>query len=81
MNKTNKKTAVKTKPRSKTKIPPPPGAEASWEEQAAYFEKYDWDDLRKAGYLRPLTKKEQAEHDQFVDALRRRRATRRKKVS
>ena len=62
-------------------IPPPPGPKASWEEQAAYFEKYDLDDLRRAGYLHPLTKKEKAEHDRFTEALRRQIKSRHRKVS
>jgi len=37
------------------KIPPPPGPECSWEEQAAYFEKYDLEQLEAAGYATELT--------------------------
>jgi len=33
------------------KIPPPPGADATPEELAAYFEKYDLDELEEAGYV------------------------------
>lgn len=35
-------------------IPPPPDENASWEEQAAYFEQYETEELEKAGHLQPL---------------------------
>jgi hypothetical protein len=72
---------VKQKIVNPKNLPPPPGRKASWEEQAEYFEKYDWDDLRRAGYLRPLTKKEEAEQAQLERAIRTHLAMRRKKVS
>jgi hypothetical protein len=40
-------------------IPAPPDAASSWEEQAAYFEKYDLDDLESADHLEPLTEADQ----------------------
>jgi hypothetical protein len=77
-----KKLVIKKRKVSNLKeIPPPPGPEASWEDQAAYFEKYDWDDLRLAGYLHPLTKKEKTEHDRFSEALRQQIKSHRRKVS
>lgn len=36
---------------SEHKIPAPPGADATPEELAAYFEKYDLDELEAAGYM------------------------------
>ena len=48
---TRKKTAVK-------KIPAPPGPDAPSEEIAAYFSKYSWAQVEKAGHLRPLNKAE-----------------------
>jgi hypothetical protein len=54
-------------PKTKNReIPPPPGKNASWDEQAAYFEKYDWEDLKKAGYVKPLTD----EDKKFVEEVR-----------
>lgn len=44
-----------TQKKNKKQIPPPPDANGSWEEQAAYFEKYDRDELEKAGHLQPLS--------------------------
>jgi len=40
-------------------IPPPPGPDASWEEQAAYFEMYDSEQLEAAGYVQELTPEDQ----------------------
>jgi hypothetical protein len=47
------------KNKGKQEIPPPPDADGSWEEQAAYFEKYGMEELEKAGHLQPLTKGDQ----------------------
>lgn len=55
---------VQRKKRSK-QIPPPPPDDAPWEEQAAYHEKYDMEDLRKAGYLLPLDEQDK----QFIAAV------------
>lgn len=48
-----------SKNKDKKQIPTPPDANASWEEQAAYFEKYGMDELEAAGHLQPLTKDDQ----------------------
>lgn len=45
--------------KKKKHIPPPPDAASSWEQQAAYFEKYDLDDLESADHLEPLTEADQ----------------------
>lgn len=45
--------------KNKDEIPLPPDADASWEEQAAYFEKYGMEELEKAGHLQALTKDDQ----------------------
>jgi hypothetical protein len=45
--------------KKKKQTPAPPNASSSWEEQAAYFEKYDLDDLESAGHLEPLTEADQ----------------------
>jgi hypothetical protein len=45
--------------KKKKQIPAPPNASSSWEEQAAYFEKYDLDDLELAGHVEPLTEADQ----------------------
>jgi hypothetical protein len=47
------------KKKAKTDIPPPPGAGASAEELAAYFEKYRMDELEAAGYVQDLTAEEE----------------------
>jgi hypothetical protein len=43
---------------TKKTIPHPPGPEVSWEDQAAYFEKYGLNELEQAGYLEPLDKED-----------------------
>jgi uncharacterized protein YifE (UPF0438 family) len=55
-----------TKHKEKKEIPPPPDSTASWEDQAAYFEKYGMDELEAAGHLQPLTEEDQ----QFVDEVK-----------
>jgi len=50
----------------KAQIPPPPGAEASAEELATYFEKYGMEELEAAGYLRDLTAEEQKDVEQLA---------------
>lgn len=45
--------------KQKKEIPPPPEANASWEEQAAYFEQYGMEELANAGHLQPLTEEDQ----------------------
>jgi hypothetical protein len=52
--------------KQKKQIPPPPDAKASGEEQAAYFEKYSWEELEQAGYLQSLNE----EDKQFVKRVR-----------
>lgn len=37
------------------KIPLPPTQDASWEEQAAYFEKYSLSDLKEVGHIENMT--------------------------
>jgi hypothetical protein len=48
-----------SKKENKKEIPAPPDANASWEEQAAYFEKYGTEELEAAGHLEPLTDEDQ----------------------
>lgn len=48
-----------SKNKDKKQIPPPPEANASWEEQAAYFEKYGTQELEAAGHLEPLSDEDQ----------------------
>ncbi len=55
-----------TQHKEKKEIPPPPDANASWEEQAAYFEKFGLEELEKDGHLQPLTEDEQ----KFVDEVK-----------
>lgn len=55
-----------SKKKVRKQIPPPPGADSSWEEQAAYFEKYEPAELVKAGHLQPLT----PEGEKFVEKVR-----------
>jgi len=50
----------------KNKIPPPPKADASWEEQALYFEKYGLEELEEGGHLQPLTDDDK----KFVEAVK-----------
>ena len=47
------------------RIPPPPGPDASWEEQSSYFDKYSLDEVEKAGYFQPVNDKK------FLDELAR----------
>jgi hypothetical protein len=54
------------------KIPAPPGPEVSWEEQAAYFEKYGMEELEKAGYMRDLTASEKDELEELSELARKR---------
>ena len=42
-------------------IPAPPGPDAGWEEQAAYFERFSPEDLEAAGYNLPLESADKAE--------------------
>ncbi len=51
--------------KAKPNIPPPPGAKASAKELAAYFEKYDLQQLEAAGYVQDLTPKEQKEMEEL----------------
>lgn len=48
-----------SKKKSSKEIPAPPVANADWEEQSAYFEKYGMEELEKAGHLEPLTEDDQ----------------------
>ena len=45
--------------KKKKQIPAPPDATSSREEQAAYFEKHDLEDLESADHLEPLTEADQ----------------------
>lgn len=58
------------------KIPPPPGAGASPDELAAYFEKYGLDELEAAGYVRELSTAEQNDMDELAIQMRERVAAR-----
>lgn len=55
-----------SKKKDKKQIPPPPDADSSWEEQAAYFERYDPAELAKAGHLQPLT----PDDEKFLEEVR-----------
>jgi hypothetical protein len=48
------------KKRPGASIPPPPGPEATSEEIDAYFTKYSWTQIEKAGHLKPLNEEETA---------------------
>lgn len=58
VNKSNKK-GTSTK-RAAVAVPPPPGPNASCDEIDAYFSKYSWAQIEKAGHMRPLTQEETA---------------------
>lgn len=60
----------------KSKIPPPPGAEASAGELAAYVEKYGLDELEAAGYVKELSAKEKSEMEDLAAAARERQGQR-----
>lgn len=74
--KTIKKATVSRKKAGAKKIPPPPGADAPCEELDAYFSKYSWEDLEKAGYMRELTKQESAWMDKLSEVAGKQVATR-----
>lgn len=44
--------------RAAVAIPPPPGPDASCDEIDAYFSKYSWAQIEKAGHMRALTEEE-----------------------
>jgi hypothetical protein len=52
--------------KKRKQIPPPPEPNASWEEQAAYFEKYGTEELEEAGHLQALTEEDQ----RFVEEVK-----------
>jgi hypothetical protein len=58
------------KKKAKAEIPPPPGAEASDDELAAYFEKHSMKDLEDAGYGRELTPEELRAMDELAEDCR-----------
>ena len=58
------------KKKAKIAIPPPPGAEASDDEMAEYFEKYSMKELEAAGYGRELTPDEVKEMDELAAECR-----------
>ena len=45
--------------KKRSSIPPPPGPDATLDELAAYFEKYDLQELEAAGFVRDLTEDEE----------------------
>jgi len=49
-----------------TKIPSPPGAGATPEELAAYFEKYGLEELEAAGYVSDLSPEEEREMEELA---------------
>jgi hypothetical protein len=51
-------------------IPPPPGPEASWEEQCDYLDKYDFVEREKAGYVREVTEEEERVFDEIAESAR-----------
>jgi hypothetical protein len=65
-----------SKKKDKKEIPSPPDANASWEEQAAYFEKYGPEELEQAGHLEPLTEDDQKIVEEVKAAAGRRIAAR-----
>jgi hypothetical protein len=65
-----------TKERDKAHIPPPPKADATADELAAYFEKYGMDELEAAGYVHELTPAEQQEMDRLAEESKARVAVR-----
>ena len=65
-----------TKTNKKKQIPAPPDANASWEEQAAYHEKYSMQELEEAGYLVALSEEEQKGIEEMKAEARRRIAAR-----
>ncbi len=44
-----------SKTKGNRKIPPPPGQGASYNDLIAYFSKYPWDELEKAGYTEEVS--------------------------
>jgi hypothetical protein len=50
----------------KKKIPPPPAKTKSWQEKAAYFERYSTDELEAGGYSRPLNVEEELVLDKLT---------------
>jgi predicted HicB family RNase H-like nuclease len=52
--------------KKKPSIPPPPDAQASDEELAAYFEKYGLEELEAAGYVQDLSQEEQNDMEQLA---------------
>lgn len=48
------------------KMPLPPAKTKSWRAKAAYFEKYSTDELEAAGYLKPLSAKEELVLDKLT---------------
>ncbi len=55
-----KTSATSAKKTADKRIPPPPPADAPCEQLDAYVAKYSWEQLEKAGYMRELTKRENA---------------------
>jgi hypothetical protein len=70
-----------TKTQAIKKIPPPPGPKASWKKQAAYMEKYSFDEVEAAGYLQNLTSAEQHELGEISKLAKSRVNSRKNKLS
>ena len=60
------------KKRPGAQIPPPPGPEASSEQIDAYFTKYSWSQIEKAGHMKPLTAEETAWVNEISEECRKR---------
>lgn len=56
--------------KAKIEIPPPPGKDATAEELAVYFEKYEMDDLEAAGYVHELTAAEENDVEELAASCR-----------
>ena len=52
--------------KKRSSIPPPPGPDATLDELAAYFEKYDLKELEAAGFVRDLTEDEEKYMEQLA---------------
>lgn len=61
-----------SKKRPGAKIPAPPGPDASSEEIDAYFTKYSWSQIEKAGHMHPLNDEEMAWVSEISEECRKR---------
>lgn len=61
-----------SKKRTSGQVPPPPGPDASSEEIDAYFTKYSWSQIEKAGHMHRLTDEEMAWVNEISEECRKR---------